>query len=225
MPTSTIENYLKAIHRRSQEAAPGDWVSLGKIAEDISVTPGTVTTMVKSMAETGLVNYRSRRGAQLTDKGSQAALNVIRRHRLIELFLVKIMNMNWGDVHKEAEILEHVVSEVLIQRMDEMLGHPPFDPHGAPIPNAEGEMERQDAQLLADCKPGTYEVARVAEASAEFLGWLASHGLVPGAEIRLQHSDPLGGTLTLACGRQDALSIGVRAAEQIWVVPAREAGS
>ena len=221
MPTSTTEDYLKAIYHRSQDAPPEAWVSLGKIARDLSVTPGTVTTMVKGMSGRGLLAYRSRHGVQLTEEGRKTALDILRRHRLIELFLVQVMEISWSEVHKEAELLEHVVSDTLIQRMDEMLGHPTFDPHGSPIPTASGEMRSQQALKMADCEPGLYRVARVTGGSGEFLQWLKENGLVPGAEICLEQTDRVGGTLMLDVpGRAAPLSVGLQAASQLWVEPA-----
>ncbi len=140
-PSSTVENYLKAIYQ-GQLRLSGDirLVSMGQVATALNVTPGTATTMVKALAESGLAEYEPYSGVRLTPAGERLAALVLRRHRLVELFLVQVMGMSWAEVHDEAELLEHVVSERLIERIDEMLGHPTRDPHGDPIPTAEGAI-------------------------------------------------------------------------------------
>ena len=137
MPTSTVEDYLKQILLEEQRH-PGEQVGMGKIADALGLAPGTVTTMVKTLAGSGLLDYEPYSGVRLTDSGRQLALHVLRRHRLIEVFLVQVMGMDWSEVHPEAEGLEHAISDRLIERMDEMLGHPVVDPHGDPIPSAHG---------------------------------------------------------------------------------------
>jgi DtxR family Mn-dependent transcriptional regulator len=135
MPTSTVEDYLKCIYVEARNK-PGELVSTGRIASAMKVAPGTVTAMMKTLMESGLIRYEPYAGVMLTDAGRKLATHVLRRHRLVELFLVEIMNMDWSEVHEEAEVLEHAVSESLIERIDEMLGHPTADPHGDPIPTA-----------------------------------------------------------------------------------------
>src|SRR5215212_9707318 len=141
LPSSTVENYLKAIYQ-GQSALPHDQrlVSMGHVAAALGVTPGTATTMVKALAESGLAEYEPYSGVRLSASGEKLAGLVLRRHRLVELFLVNVMGMSWAEVHDEAEHLEHVVSERLIDRIDEMLGRPTHDPHGDPIPNPDGAM-------------------------------------------------------------------------------------
>src|SRR6266536_6272124 len=152
LPSSTVENYLKAIDR-GQSAPTGNarQDSMGHVAAALSVTPGTATTMVKALAESGLVEYEPYSGVRLTRAGRRLAALVLRRHRLVELFLVQVMGLRWDEVHDEAELLEHVVSDRLIDRMDEMLGRPDADPHGDPIPDAEGVVKTQEAQNLLTC--------------------------------------------------------------------------
>src|SRR5207248_10027618 len=134
LPSSTVENYLKAIYQGQSLLAAGErLVSMGQVASSLGVTPGTATTMVKALAESGLVEYEPYSGVRLTKAGDKLAALVLRRHRLVELFLVKVMGMAWDEVHDEAEQLEHVVSDRLIDRIDEMLGRPTHDPHGDPI--------------------------------------------------------------------------------------------
>src|SRR5512147_2517801 len=135
MPTSTVEDYLKCI-LLEQELDPEALVSMGQVSAALKVAPGTVTAMMKTLADSGLVAYEPYSGVRLTPSGRQLAAHVLRRHRLIELFLVQVMGMDWSEVHGEAEHLEHAVSDRLIERMDEMLDRPAVDPHGDPIPDA-----------------------------------------------------------------------------------------
>jgi DtxR family Mn-dependent transcriptional regulator len=139
MPTSTVEDYLKCIYREERQSA-GELVSTGRIAVALKVSPGTVTAMMKTLTDSGLVVYTPYMGVKLTESGVKLATHVLRRHRLVELFLVKVMEMDWSEVHQDAEILEHAVSERLIARMDEMLGRPVVDPHGDPIPTWSGTV-------------------------------------------------------------------------------------
>ena len=137
LPSSTVENYLKAIyHGVTNLETPQRLLPMGHLASALNIAPGTATTMVKTLAESGLVQYEPYSGVRLTAAGEKLAALVLRRHRLVELFLVQVMGLQWDEVHDEAELLEHVVSERLIDRMDEMLGRPEVDPHGDPIPDA-----------------------------------------------------------------------------------------
>src|SRR5213595_2601503 len=141
LPSSTVENYLKAIYQGQSTLPAGiRLVPMGSVASALGVTPGTATTMVKTLAESGLAEYEPYSGVRLTAAGENLAALVLRRHRLVELFLVKVMGMGWAEVHDEAEQLEHVVSDRLIGLMDEMLGRPTHDPHGDPIPSPEGTI-------------------------------------------------------------------------------------
>ncbi len=133
MATSTVEDYLKCIFHE-QERAPGTLVGTGQIASALEVAPASVTAMVKTLADSGLVRYEPYAGVALTPAGEQLATHVLRRHRLIEQFLVQVVGMDWTEVHGEAEVLEHAVSDRLIERMDEMLGRPSVDPTGTPSP-------------------------------------------------------------------------------------------
>src|SRR5687768_12530154 len=152
LPSSTVENYLKAIFQ-AQLHLPrkGELVPMGQLAVALGVVPGTATTMVKALAESGLVKYEPYAGVRLTASGERLAALVVRRHRLIELFLVKVMGMSWTEVHDEAEHLEHAVSDRLIDRIDEMLGRPAVDPHGDPIPDSHGSLARKRYDTLLTC--------------------------------------------------------------------------
>jgi DtxR family Mn-dependent transcriptional regulator len=137
VPTATVENYLKAIFQAQLPLArKSDLVPMGRLAAAMGVVPGTATTMVKTLSDSGLVKYEPYAGVRLTPSGERVAVTVIRRHRLIERFLVQILGMSWSDVHDEAEHLEHAMSDRLIDRIDEMLGRPPVNPHDDPIPEA-----------------------------------------------------------------------------------------
>src|ERR1044071_3228984 len=127
MPTSTVEDYLKCILLEQRD--PESLVSMGQISAALKVAPGTVTAMVKTLADSGLVTYEPYSGVRLTPAGRTLAVHVLRRHRLLELFLVQIVGLDWSEVHPEAEQLEHAVSERVIDRIDELLGHPAVDPH------------------------------------------------------------------------------------------------
>lgn len=218
MPTSTVENYLKAILRLERTADGA--VAVGRIASELEVTPGTVTTMMKHLGNRGLIDYTPRRGVSLRPEGREAAVRVVRRHRLVESFLVEVMQLDWTDVHEEAEVLEHVISDRLLARIDEMLDHPTHDPHGAPIPDARGNLPAQEGIPLSECEPGQYRLLRVAEDDAGFLEWLAQQKLKPGARLRLiSHDHPAGLFRVLIHGRHENIQFGTSAAQRLLVKP------
>lgn len=217
MPTSTVEDYLKAL-LLEEEARGGERVPNGRLAQTLGVTPGTVTAMLKMLADGGLVDYAAYGGARLTPAGRQLALPVLRRHRLIELFLVRTMGMDWSEVHEEAERLEHAVSERLIERIDEMLGRPAVDPHGDPIPDAGGGFAALEHASLAEGEiGGRYRVGRIADQSAEFLRLVERLGLRPGKRLRLVAIDPAADTLEVELERGRRAGLGLRAAAKILV--------
>ena len=186
MPSSTVEDYIKQIYRLEEKNAQVE-IPMGQVAGALGVVPGTATTMVKTLADAGLVDYAPRVGVQLTDPGRKLALHVLRRHRLIEQFLVEVLGFDWSEVHEEAEQLEHVVSDLLLDRMDQYLGHPTEDPHGDPIPSAAGELSTGSVHSLADCALGTpFEVERIRDQDTGFLNYIAAAGLNPG-EIGRAH--------------------------------------
>src|SRR5580765_4285824 len=156
LPSSTVENYLKAIYQGQSALEAGDrLVSMGQVAAALGVTPGTATTMIKALAESGLAQYEPYSGVRLTAAGERLAARVLRRHRLVELFLVQVMGMSWTEVHDEAEQLEHAVSDRLIELIDDMLGSPARDPHADPIPNSDGEITTKHLDSLLTCALGT----------------------------------------------------------------------
>jgi DtxR family Mn-dependent transcriptional regulator len=195
MPTSTVENYLKAVLVRSSDA--GTVVSTGALAEALDVTPGTITTMVKSMASRGLLEHQPREGVKLTEEGRALALAVVRKHRLVETFLVKILKMDWKEVHEEAEALEHAISDRVLLKIDALLGHPATDPHGDPIPSRKSPaLERGKGVTLANCesqKP--LRVERILDQSRLFLDFIQRTGLKPGARVRVRERDVASGVV------------------------------
>ena len=216
MASSTVEDYLKALYRL-QQGADGP-VALGDVARAVGVTPGTATVMVRRLGERGLVHYASRGGATLTEEGERAALNVLRRHRLIELFLVEVVRLDWSEVHEEAEVLEHAVSERLLARIDRMLGEPTHDPHGDPIPTAEGEIVRRPVRDLTDCPLGPSTVARLGDNTPAFLRYAESQGLTPGATVEVTDRDAVADTITLRVADGETLRLGTAAGRKIYVL-------
>lgn len=222
MATSTVEDYLKCIYLEEQ-AAPGELVPTGQVALALEVAPGTATSMVKALADSGLVAYEPYSGVRLTAAGARLATHVLRRHRLLELFLVRVLGMNWSEVHAEAEVLEHAVSDPLISRIDEMLGYPDTDPHGDPIPGPGRDLlERTDLPSLVACPLGSAQIlARVTDQRTEFLKLLERHGLKPGQTLVVAARDELADTVQIEPGGGERLQLGFRAASRILVRPAQ----
>lgn len=218
LPSQTVENYLKTIFLAQSKLPDHELVPMGQLASALHVVPGTATTMVKTLSESGLVHYEPYMGVRLTAAGEKLASRVLRRHRLIELFLVKILDMNWTDVHDEAERLEHAVSEQLIDRIDNMLGKPAVDPHGDPIPTAEGTMPPARDLTMADAPlHAALVVTRVIDQGTEFLRFVERHGLVPGSTVTIEHRDPVGGAVELRSPADARVSLGIAAASKILV--------
>lgn len=221
LPSSTVENYLKAIFLGTAGLKEGEAPTLlpmGQLASALGVAPGTATTMVKTLAESGLVRYEPYAGVALTPAGEKLAASVVRRHRLIELFLVRVLGFGWDEVHEEAEHLEHVVSDRLIARIDEMLGRPVVDPHGDPIPDAEGAFERRNAQNLLTCPLGTpVTVTRVVDQDKAFLRFIESHDLKPGQSIVVEARDTASDSVRLRGSGAHSITIGARAASKLLV--------
>ena len=203
MPTPSVENFLKAVyHLQSQRDSR---VKTKEIAERLDISLPSVTSMLKSLGEEGMVDYRPYRGARLTDAGAKAALRVIRNHRLIEVFLIQTLGYGWDEVHDEAERLEHAVSEKLVSRIDEFLGNPKFDPHGDPIPTAEGEIHRPEAMPLSDAMPGSrYRVERVLDQDPEVLRYLDKVGLTPSETLAVREILSFDGQMFLEVDGQEA---------------------
>lgn len=219
MATSTVEDYLKQILMLEQQGA-SERASNGAIASALDVTPGSVTTMVKALADEGLVDYEAYGGVRLTTSGRQLALHVLRRHRLLELFLVRVLGLEWTEVHDEAERLEHAVSDRVVERMDEVLGHPEVDPHGHPIPTASGKVGASAATPLDEVEPGErVRVARVSDRDAGFLRALEKMGVRPGTRLTVRARDAGADSVTITLGRGRQETLGLRAAARILVEP------
>ena len=219
LPSQTVENYLKTIFLAQIAMGTKDpLVPMGQIAATLGVVPGTATTMIKTLAESGLVHYEPYVGVRLTTAGAKLAGLVLRRHRLIELFLVKVLGMSWAEVHDEAERLEHAVSEQLIERIDEMLGRPAVDPHGDPIPTPEGRLPRlDDADLLSAPEKVALVVTRVTDQNPEFLRFVEQHDLVPSRPVTIVGRDDAAETVRLRGEDGGERTIGIRAASKILV--------
>jgi len=219
LPSSTVENYLKAIyHGQSALTGQDGLVPMGSVASALGVTPGTATTMVKALAESGLADYEPYSGVRLTAAGEKLAALVLRRHRLVELFLVQVMGMSWDEVHDEAEQLEHVVSERLIDRIDDMLGRPARDPHGDPIPTPEGAIAARHYENLLTCPIGTpLTVTRIADQDPAFLRFIEKNDLKPGQPVEVETRDTAADSVLLRGKDRRAITIGARAASKLLV--------
>ena len=193
--TRSVEDYLKAIYRLSPSGRPA---STSEIAHLLELSAPSVSGMVKRLSEQGLLEHVPYKGVQLTAEGRRAALRMVRRHRLIESYLVDFLGYSWDTVHAEAERLEHAVSDTLVERMAAALGHPSFDPHGDPIPTSDGSIAELDCIPLSDIPVGrTVELRQVDESEPERLRYIASLGLRPGAVVMVTDRQPFGGPLTV----------------------------
>lgn len=192
--TRSVEDYLKAIYTLSPEGRPA---STSDIAHRLELSAPSVSGMVKRLSEQGLLEHVPYKGVQLTEEGRRAALRMIRRHRVIETYLVGRLGYSWDTVHQEAERLEHAVSDTLIERMAEALGNPGADPHGEPIPTQDGLIEEISATPLSDIRPGdTVQVRRVTAGDPDRLRYLASVGLKPGVVVTVLEQQPFRGPIT-----------------------------
>lgn len=218
LPSQTVENYLKTIYLAQTATDSDALVPMGQLAAALGVVPGTATTMMKALAESGLVHYEPYMGVRLTPAGEKLATLVLRRHRLIELFLVKVLGMSWAEVHDEAERLEHAVSERLIDRIDEMLGWPAVDPHGDPIPTAQGQVAHvDDIDLLAAPLSVPHRVTRIVDQEPEFLRFIEEHGLMPGQTITVETRDNMADAVRLRAETGRETVLGARTASKVLV--------
>ena len=177
MPSLTTENYVKAIYQLASQA-DGQPVGTGAVAQYLGVSPGSVTAMLKTLRDAELVRYERYEGVQLTPSGERLALRVLRRHRLIELFLSQTLQLSWDEVHEEAEHMEHAVSDRLIDRIDAYLGNPQTDPHGDPIPRSDGTVASSTGTTLTKWPAGEpFRIVRVLDQDGEFLRFLTDAGL------------------------------------------------
>jgi DtxR family Mn-dependent transcriptional regulator len=217
----TIENYTKAIFQIcvGQNDRPA---ATGQIATSLGVSPGTVTSMLKTLSESGLAEYTRYEGVCLTAAGRALALRVLRRHRLIELFLAKTLELSWDEVHEEAENMEHAVSDRLIDRIDTFLEYPAADPHGDPIPRADGTVTVSQTHSLADWHVGqAFRLVRVLDQSPEFLRYLSEQGLPLGTEGVVEENCDSAGIVTVAIN-ENATTVSREVAEKLLVARPEE---
>lgn len=218
--STTQQNYAKALYQLQQRQAGTGPVPMGRLAEALEITPGTATTMVKRFADDGLLRYTPRKGVRLTARGRKLALAVLRRHRIVETFLVEVLGLDWSEVHEEAEILEHAISEKVLDRLDAYLGHPTADPHGSPIPPAPGSgpMRTIEMRPLTDCQSGqAVTVGRLLDTLPRFLQFAERNGLTPGSALTVVRNDPAADAVTVKVGRAAPTTLGSAAAGKVLV--------
>jgi len=214
MHTQAVEDYLKAVYELEQRQ---DKVTTSMIAERLGIAPASVTNMLKKLAEMKLVRHEPYQGVSITPAGRKVALEVVRHHRLVELYLAEALGVPWDRVHDEAEKWEHVLSEDLEDRIDEKLGFPTRDPHGSPIPSREGKVHAHNAVPLAELDKGQSGViAEVSDHNADLLRYFARLGLYPKAHITLLDAAPFDGPLTVRVDGERR-SLGREAAKQVMI--------
>lgn len=200
----SVEDYLKAIYHLSLGGQPA---TTSQIAEMLDVAPPSVSGMIKRLSEQGLLEHVPYRGVELTPEGRREALRMVRRHRIIEAYLVERLGYAWDSVHEEAERLEHAVSDTLIERMARAMGNPQFDPHGDPIPDPQGRIEPVAYTPLAEMAEGeTAEIRRVDTSESERLRYIGDSGLTPGTRVTVIERKPFDGPITIrARGREQVI--------------------
>lgn len=216
MRSPSIEDYLKAIYKlEDEEDYPP--VSTGDVAKAMEVSPASASNMIKRLDDLGFLTYKAYEGATLTDPGRTVALEVLRHHRLLELYLKEVMGFSWDEIHEEAEILEHHISERFESRIEEMLDHPERDPHGHPIPTREGAVHEVPNRLLADLGTGDHaHIDHVLDEDGQLLDLLEQRGLLPGASVEVVETRPLDGLLVVAVEGTEQL-IGEPVAKKVVV--------
>jgi DtxR family transcriptional regulator, Mn-dependent transcriptional regulator len=217
--SQAIEDYAKAIY--ALERRDSEPVSTNALADRLGVTPASASGMVKRLGELGLVEHQPYRGVSLTDDGRRIALEVMRHHRLLELYLVETLGVPWDRVHQEAEVLEHVLSEELEDLIAAKLGDPTHDPHGDPIPTRELTIEEGSTQSLQSLEPGTRgRLARVSDSDPEMLRFLADRGIAPGDRLEVVEKQPFDGPLFVRFGaRIQVLGGALSRAMRVELVP------
>ena len=217
MPSPTVENYLKQILLISLERDKRE-VGMGLISEALGVTPGTATSMVKNLEREGWLSYKARKGVKLSGAGRKLGMNILRRHRLLETFLVETLGLDWSEIHDEAEELEHAISEKVLERLDEFLGKPRHDPHGHPIPTKGGLIQRHKSRSLLDCKEGlTVTIDSIDDQEKNFLKFARVRRIVPGNRIKILSREEVANAMELKIDRKTSFSIGFEAARKILV--------
>lgn len=197
-PSASVEDYVRAIYGLSER---GVAVTNATLTQRLGLSPSSVSGMITKLAQLGLVTHVRYRSVELTADGRRLAYDVLRRHRLLELFLVEVLDYTWDEVHPEADALEHAVSDELIEHIAAKLGNPTHDPHGDPIPTADGIVEKPTTRLLDQVEPGTIgTIARVWDTDSELLRYLTDHGMTLGARIEVVERKPFGGPLVVLIG-------------------------
>ncbi|PQJ35729.1 DtxR family transcriptional regulator [Salinibacter sp. 10B] len=218
MRSPSIEDYLKAIYKlEEREDSPP--VSTGDVAQSMEVSPASASNMIKRLDDLGFLTYEAYEGATLTKLGRTVALEVIRHHRLLELYLKEVMGFSWDEIHEEAEILEHHISERFESRIEEMLGNPTRDPHGHPIPTRDGTMDELPTRSLADLEEeDAATIDHIADEDGDLLDLLEQRGLLPGASVEMRETRPLDGLFVVAVNGTEQL-IGQPVAQKVVVEP------
>jgi DtxR family Mn-dependent transcriptional regulator len=215
-PSSSVGDYLKAVWELAADS--GDAASTKGVAARLSVSSASVSNMFARLQDMGLVRYERYRGATLTDRGREEALRLVRRHRLIETFLLEHLGYDWQEVHDEAERLEHAVSDEFTERLAELLGHPDHDPHGDPIPSAEGTLEVEESftlsQAVADQR---VRISKVRDEDAAMLDYLGDRNLVPGRRLSVREVRTLDGVVVVEDEEAEVHALGEPLARSIFV--------
>ncbi len=212
--SQSIEDYLKAIYILNTE---GDGATTKNIANNLEVSSASVTNMIKKLDQSGLVEYTSYKGVVLTEAGKKIALEILRHHRLLELYLKEVMGYSWADVHDEAEKLEHHISEQFEDRIAEILKNPTHDPHGDPIPTKDGEVPEMALLSITDAELNKkYLIGRVKDQDSDLLRYLEEEGLIPGIEIQILEKSPFDGPVKVSLDGQEKI-IGNNIASQIYL--------
>lgn len=216
MLSLTEENYLKAIYHLSHDGSRG--VSTSEIADSMQTKAASVTDMIKRLSLKGLISYEKYHGVGITRQGKADALNVIRKHRLWETFLVRKLGFAWSDVHEVAEQLEHIQSPLLIEKLDQFLGHPSHDPHGHPIPDQNGKVPTVKNQPLSLMEKGKEcKVCSVTDSSSSFLHYLDKIGIHPGSVLLVQNKETFDGSLEVVVDGKKTTSLSKEASENILI--------
>ena len=210
------ENYLKAIYHLSQT---GDCdVTTNALAEEMKTTPASVSDMIKKLSKKKVVNYQKYKGVNVSEEGKLIALQVIRKHRLWEVFLVEKLSFNWDQVHEVAEQLEHIKSPLLIQRLDEFLGYPKYDPHGDPIPDENGQFTESKKEPLSEVPVGQLGVVvAVQDSGTAFLKYLDKVGIQIGSKIMVDELIEFDGSMDITIDQKKSITVSKTVAENIWV--------
>jgi DtxR family Mn-dependent transcriptional regulator len=218
MRSPSIEDYLKVVYKlEEREGSPP--VSTGDVARSMDVSPASASNMIKRLDDLGFLTYEAYEGATLTTPGRTVALEVLRHHRLLELYLKEVMGFSWDEIHEEAEILEHHISERFESRIEEMLGHPSRDPHGHPIPTRDGTVDELPTRSLADLEIGdAAPIDHIADEDGALLDLLEQRGLLPGATVEVVETRPLDGLLVVAVDGTEQV-VGTPVAQKVVVEP------